>query len=80
MKILLTGGGTGGHFYPIIAIAEEINGIAKQNRLLRPELYYMSTDPYNEGLLFENNIAFVLFSDIEQYFTASSYFSRAFII
>jgi UDP-N-acetylglucosamine--N-acetylmuramyl-(pentapeptide) pyrophosphoryl-undecaprenol N-acetylglucosamine transferase len=58
MKILLTGGGTGGHFYPIIAVAQEINQIAKENRLLTPEIYYMSTDPYNEGLLFENNITF----------------------
>jgi len=58
MRILFTGGGTGGHFYPIIAIAEEINQIIKDNRLLRPEIYYMSTAPYNEGLLFENNIFF----------------------
>lgn len=58
MKILLTGGGTGGHFYPVIAIAQELNEISKENRLLRPELFYMSTSPYNEGLLFENNIAF----------------------
>src|SRR3989344_4914551 len=59
MKILLTGGGTGGHFYPIIAVAEELNQIAKENRLVKPELYFMSTEPYNEGLLFENNITFV---------------------
>jgi len=58
MKILFTGGGSGGHFYPIIAVAEEINEIVKEERLLRPELFYMSTDPYNEGLLFENNIMF----------------------
>lgn len=58
MKILLTGGGTGGHFYPVIAIAEEINKITKENRLLKPELFYMSTEPYNEGLLFENSIQF----------------------
>lgn len=58
MKILLTGGGTGGHFYPVIAIAEEINKITKENHLLRSELFYMSTEPYNEGLLFENNIQF----------------------
>ncbi len=59
MKILLTGGGTGGHFYPIIAVAEELNEIAKENRLVRPSLFFMSTEPYNEGLLFENNITFV---------------------
>lgn len=59
MKIVLTGGGTGGHFYPIIAVAQEINKIAKDNRLLRPELYFMSIDPYNEGLLFENNLTYV---------------------
>lgn len=58
MKIILSGGGTGGHFYPIIAIVEELNQIVKDNRLLSPQLYFMSTDPYNEGLLFENNITF----------------------
>lgn len=58
MKIVLTGGGTGGHFYPIVAVAQEINEIVKENRLLAPSLYFMSTDPYNEGLLFENSIIF----------------------
>lgn len=58
MKIIMTGGGTGGHFYPIIAIAEEINNLIKENRLIKPEIYYMSDGPYNEGLLFENNITF----------------------
>ncbi len=58
MKILLTGGVTGGHFYPIIAVAEQLNILAKENRLLKPELYFMSTDPYNEGLLFEHSLTF----------------------
>jgi len=58
MKILLTGGGTGGHFYPLIAVAQEINELVKENRLLRPDLFFMSTEPYNESLLFENNILF----------------------
>ncbi len=58
MRILLTGGGSGGHFYPIIAIAHELNEIARENKLISPELYYMSTDPYNESLLYENNIKF----------------------
>lgn len=58
MKIVLTGGGTGGHFYPIIAVAQEINLISKENRLLSPNIYFVSNDPYNEGLLFENSITF----------------------
>jgi UDP-N-acetylglucosamine--N-acetylmuramyl-(pentapeptide) pyrophosphoryl-undecaprenol N-acetylglucosamine transferase len=58
MKILFTGGGTGGHFYPIIAVVQEINQIVKENHLIQAELFYMSNTPYNEGLLFENNIIF----------------------
>jgi UDP-N-acetylglucosamine--N-acetylmuramyl-(pentapeptide) pyrophosphoryl-undecaprenol N-acetylglucosamine transferase len=58
MKILFTGGGSGGHFYPIIAIAEEINQLAKEHRLIGLELFYMSNSPYNEGLLFEHNVTF----------------------
>lgn len=58
MKILLTGGGSGGHFYPLIAVAEEINEITKESRLLQPKLYFMSTDPYSEELLFQNNLIF----------------------
>lgn len=58
MKILFSGGGSGGHFYPIIAVAEEINNIVKEKKLVKPSLYYLAPDPYNEKLLFENNIVF----------------------
>lgn len=59
MKILFTGGGTGGHFYPIIAVAQEIKDLVATEKLVEPEFYFMSTDPYNEELLFENGIKFV---------------------
>lgn len=58
MKILLTGGGSGGHFYPIIAVAEAIHKLAKDERLLDADLYYMSDDPYDGELLFQNDIIF----------------------
>lgn len=58
MKILLTGGGSGGHFYPVIAVAEEINRIVDNEHLLDVNLYYMSDKPYNEALLFSNDIIF----------------------
>ena len=59
MKILFTGGGSGGHFYPIISIIEEINELVREKKLLPPELYFMSPNPYDEGILFEHNITYV---------------------
>ncbi len=58
MKIVFTGGGTGGHFYPIIAVAEKINQIADSENILEPKLYYISDGPYDKEVLFENGILF----------------------
>lgn len=58
MRIVLTGGGSAGHFYPLIAIAEELNKISETEKLVKPSIFYFSTSPYDEGALFENNIEF----------------------
>src|SRR3989344_4946253 len=71
MKILLTGGGSGGHFYPIIAVAEAIRKIVRIEKLITPELYFMSDWPYDEKLLYDNEIIFkkVSAGKIRRYFS-----------
>jgi len=59
MKVLLTGGGTGGHFYPLIAIAEELNELARKEKIVDFKLYYMADNPWDKRMLFENRIEYV---------------------
>lgn len=58
MKILFTGGGTGGHFYPIIAVAQKLNKIIDEEKIIGAKLYYFSNDPYDKEMLFENGLTF----------------------
>ncbi|MFH1201017.1 MAG: UDP-N-acetylglucosamine--N-acetylmuramyl-(pentapeptide) pyrophosphoryl-undecaprenol N-acetylglucosamine transferase [bacterium] len=58
MKIVFTGGGTGGHFYPIIAVAQKVNQIIDQEHILGARLYYFSDGPYDKEILLENRFLY----------------------
>jgi UDP-N-acetylglucosamine--N-acetylmuramyl-(pentapeptide) pyrophosphoryl-undecaprenol N-acetylglucosamine transferase len=58
MKILLTGAGTGGHFYPLIAVTEALREEIKKQKILEPDIYYMAPEEYDARVLFENRIIF----------------------
>jgi UDP-N-acetylglucosamine--N-acetylmuramyl-(pentapeptide) pyrophosphoryl-undecaprenol N-acetylglucosamine transferase len=76
MKIILTGGGSGGHFYPLIAVAEAINEIAKKENLVFAQMYFMSDSPYDAESLLENNITFIPITagKIRRYVSISNFF------
>ena len=76
MKIIFTGGGSGGHFHPIIAVAEQVKHLVEKRRLVNVKLYYLSTAPYDEDVLFEHNIEFrqVQAGKWRRYFSLKNFF------
>lgn len=59
MKIVFTGGGTGGHFYPIIAVVQKVNKIIDEEKILGVKLYFISDGPYDKQALVENSLEFI---------------------
>lgn len=71
MKILLVGGGSGGHFYPLLAVAEAVK--AKQPNA---ELFYIGPDPYNLDDLKTYNITYLYCpaGKVRRYFSIQNFF------
>ena len=82
MKIVFTGGGTGGHFYPIIAFAEEIHEIVQEEKLLSPELYYIGPSVLDYEALSEQNITWKKSSagKVRRYFSIRNAFDLVKVI
>src|SRR3989344_5714792 len=59
MKILFAGGGTGGHFYPLIAVARSIYKIAEQRKIAKADIFLMADDPMDADMLFLDHIKFI---------------------
>jgi UDP-N-acetylglucosamine--N-acetylmuramyl-(pentapeptide) pyrophosphoryl-undecaprenol N-acetylglucosamine transferase len=58
MKIVITGAG-GGHFYPLMAVAERVRKEVFIQKLVSPDIYFFSDKPYDEKLLFDFKIKYV---------------------
>jgi len=71
MRIAFTGGGSGGHFYPLMAVAEKIN---QSNTAA--DLYYIGPDPYSADILAQHNIKFVRVpaGKLRRYFSIQNFF------
>jgi UDP-N-acetylglucosamine--N-acetylmuramyl-(pentapeptide) pyrophosphoryl-undecaprenol N-acetylglucosamine transferase len=77
MRIVLVGGGSGGHFYPLIAIAEALRD-RDQALTQQTELYYMGPDPYNQDALTRLNITYTKCPSGKQrrYFSILNFFDK----
>ena len=78
MKIVFTGGGTGGHFYPIIAITQKVNQIISHEHILGAQLFYISDGPYDKKILVENNLLYEQISagKMRTYFSLKNFSSK----
>lgn len=70
LRILFTGGGTGGHIYPILAVAEELRIFAKRGMFDIDLRYLGAAGPYR-GLLEKNgiNVSGILPAKLRRYFS-----------
>lgn len=58
MKVVFAGGGTGGHFAPLIAVAEELQNIADAEKIIDLQMYFFSDTPYDTQALHERGIEY----------------------
>lgn len=58
MRIVFTGGGTGGHLYPILAAAREIKRMAEEERILDIQLFYFGPERIASEALSAEDIIF----------------------
>lgn len=71
MKIFLAGGGTGGHFYPLMAVVDALGAIAEQEKIAKIDLVFISESPYDSDLLLQKGVRFkkIYAGKIRRYFS-----------
>jgi UDP-N-acetylglucosamine--N-acetylmuramyl-(pentapeptide) pyrophosphoryl-undecaprenol N-acetylglucosamine transferase len=58
MKIVYTGGGTSGHFYPLLAVSERVKRLAYKEKLIDPKEYYFASKDLDSKMLQARNIKY----------------------
>lgn len=64
IRICLTGGATGGHFFPLIFVAREIKKIAKKDNL-NIKFFYLGIKPFKEEILKREGIDIYLLPEVK---------------
>lgn len=71
MKVIMTGGGSGGHFTPIIAVSRALRRIADEEKIVSLSITYIADQPFSEDMLRMDDMAFIKISSgkIRRYFS-----------
>src|SRR3989338_221304 len=71
MKIVLTGGGSGGHFTPLLAVSREIRRIADEEKIVSLSILYIADQPFDPEALRMDDIQFIKISSgkMRRYFS-----------
>ena len=59
MKILLTGGSSGGHFYPLMAVADDAHRVVRSRNILTPRIFFMVDKSIDDLGLRSRKIQFI---------------------
>ncbi len=76
MRILFTGGGSGGHFFPILAVIRELKSIAEEERILDLDLFYMGPDDFGGTELKSEGVVSIHLASgkVRRYFSLQNFF------
>jgi len=74
IRICLTGGATGGHFFPLVFVARELRTLLeKENKSFK--IFYLGSKPFKEKILKEEGIEIILLPEIKlrKYFSFQNF-------
>lgn len=71
MRIILTGGGTGGHIFPLVAVARKLKNVSAEKGLEAPEIFYLGPDDFGREIFEKEGIPFspIIAGKIRRYFS-----------
>lgn len=71
MRILFTGGGTGGHLFPIVAVIREIKDLADEKRMLDMQFFYIGPETEGDDVLEKEGVivSYIFAGKIRRYFS-----------
>ncbi len=74
IRICLTGGATGGHFFPLVFISREIKRITREQDI-NFKIFYLGSKPFNEELLKKEGLDIFLLPEVKlrKYFSFQNF-------